>query len=241
MDAVVDYHLMNSSCIPAEVVPYEHYGLPLSTHLAGPLLGLAPPIVGDRALDLACGTGLVARLVAPLVGLDGLTLGVDVSPAMVEAARVRTAAARLRAVHYVAMDAQALALASASVDVVYCQLGLMLMAEPARAAAQVARVPRPGDAADRRVPDRGAGGCTRPGPRAPHALPAARRVPPAAVRGDPGKRPLLDPVSRPALAEAFAICHSPLVPGSAEASSVCGCKHCSHHEQRTTSTASPTI
>ncbi len=135
---------MDSSRIPAEVVPYERYGVPLSAHLTGPLLDLAPPTVGARVLDVACGTGLVARSVAPLVGFAGLTLGVDVSAAMVAAARLRTAAAQLRAVYYAVMDAQALALAPESVDVAYCQLGLMLMAQPARAAAEIARVLRPG-------------------------------------------------------------------------------------------------
>jgi enediyne biosynthesis protein CalE5 len=134
---------MSGAGVPPEIVPYERYGVPLSAHLTDPLLRLAPPVVGGRALDVACGTGLVARRVAPAVGPRGRTLGVDLSPAMVEAARVRAAEAGLRAVGFAAMDAQQLALAPASVDVAYCQLGLMLMADPARAAAELVRVVRP--------------------------------------------------------------------------------------------------
>src|SRR3954466_7953981 len=99
---------MSGAGVPAEIVPYERYGVPLSTHLTDPLLRLAPPVVGGRALDVACGTGLVARLAAPVVVPRGWTLGVDLSPAMVQAARVRAAEAGLPAVGFVAMDAQSL-------------------------------------------------------------------------------------------------------------------------------------
>src|SRR5438132_11701639 len=98
---------MESSPVPAEVLPYERYGVPLAAHLTGPLLTLAPPVVGGLALDVACGTGLVARTVAPVVGATGLTLGIDLSPAMVETARRRAAESGLRAVQFAAMDAQA--------------------------------------------------------------------------------------------------------------------------------------
>jgi SAM-dependent methyltransferase len=135
---------MDSQHIPPEVIPYERYGLPLSAHLIGPLLGLAPPAVGCHALDVACGPGLLARTIAPVVGPTGLTLGVDISPVMVEAARIRAAEAGVAPVQFAAMDAHRLALAPASVNVAYCQLGLMLMADPPRAAAELARVVRPG-------------------------------------------------------------------------------------------------
>src|SRR3982751_6513594 len=60
---------MSGAGVPPEVVPYERYGVPLSAHLTDPLLRLAPPVVGGCALDVACGTGLVARR-RPLAG-DG--------------------------------------------------------------------------------------------------------------------------------------------------------------------------
>ncbi len=42
---------------------------------------------GDVVLDLACGTGLVARHAAPLVSPDGRLVGADINPAMLDIAR----------------------------------------------------------------------------------------------------------------------------------------------------------
>ncbi|HZC83986.1 MAG TPA: class I SAM-dependent methyltransferase, partial [Rubrobacter sp.] len=42
---------------------------------------------GDRALDLACGTGTLTRNLAAKVGPDGYVLGVDFSREMLRAAR----------------------------------------------------------------------------------------------------------------------------------------------------------
>ena len=41
---------------------------------------------GDVVLDLACGTGIVARLAAPLVGAEGRIVGIDMSAAMIAVA-----------------------------------------------------------------------------------------------------------------------------------------------------------
>ena len=48
--------------------------------------GLKP---GDRALDLACGTGSVTRTLAERVGPDGYVLGMDFSDEMLNAAKTR--------------------------------------------------------------------------------------------------------------------------------------------------------
>ena len=42
---------------------------------------------GDRLLDVACGTGIVARLAKGRLGEDGTIVGVDLSPAMLAVAR----------------------------------------------------------------------------------------------------------------------------------------------------------
>jgi SAM-dependent methyltransferase len=66
---------------PAEV--YEQY---LGQSIADPftriLLKLVRPKPGERVLDLASGTGSVARHVAPLIGLKGRVVALDISPAM---------------------------------------------------------------------------------------------------------------------------------------------------------------
>lgn len=45
------------------------------------------PRRGDRALDLACGTGVVARVLAQRVGTLGTVVGIDIDPEMLSVAR----------------------------------------------------------------------------------------------------------------------------------------------------------
>lgn len=100
--------------------------------------------VGERVLDVACGTGLVAFGAARAVGQSGAVLGTDLSGKMVATAQQRASEQRLLNVRFARMDAQALELADASFDVVLCALGLMYVPEPERALREMRRVLRPG-------------------------------------------------------------------------------------------------
>ena len=46
------------------------------------LVQLADPEDGDRGLDVACGTGAVARYIAPVVGPTGQVTGLDLNVGM---------------------------------------------------------------------------------------------------------------------------------------------------------------
>ena len=71
---------------PAEV--YEEFLVPgIHARWTPVFLDYAKPQAGERVLDVACGTGIVARRVAPLVGTDGAVVGVDVNPDMLTVAR----------------------------------------------------------------------------------------------------------------------------------------------------------
>jgi ubiquinone/menaquinone biosynthesis C-methylase UbiE len=50
------------------------------------LLQRAAPQKGERVLDVACGTGVVARSMVPMVGPQGKVVGLDINPAMLEVA-----------------------------------------------------------------------------------------------------------------------------------------------------------
>jgi ubiquinone/menaquinone biosynthesis C-methylase UbiE len=80
--------------------PAEVYGRYLASGIADPfsrvLLEHAAPKRGERVLDLASGTGSVARQVAPIVGPEGAVIGIDVSPAMLDVARALPAPAGAR-------------------------------------------------------------------------------------------------------------------------------------------------
>jgi len=51
------------------------------------LVQLAMPQEGDRVLDVACGTGPVARYIAPFVGSTGRVVGLDLNSGMLDTAR----------------------------------------------------------------------------------------------------------------------------------------------------------
>jgi ubiquinone/menaquinone biosynthesis C-methylase UbiE len=108
------------------------------------LLAAAQLRRGERVLDVACGTGLVSFAAARAVGPGGRVLGVDLSGGMVGAARQRAAQHGVPNAAFVRMDAEALTLPEASVDVALCALGLMYMPDPEQALREMRRVLRPG-------------------------------------------------------------------------------------------------
>ena len=100
------------------------------------LVELARPRAVDRALDVACGTGIVARTLAPRV--RG-TAGVDLNPGMLDVAR-----ASEPAIEWLQADAAALPLPDASFDLVLCQQGLQFLPDRAAGVREMRRVLVPG-------------------------------------------------------------------------------------------------
>lgn len=112
---------------------------PLFRPWAGILLDRLRPAPGERALDIACGTGIVARLAHERVG-GGIVVGVDVSPGMLEVARGAAPDVTWR-------EGSALDLPLADTeqfDVVTCQQGLQFFADRPAAARQMRRALAPG-------------------------------------------------------------------------------------------------
>lgn len=89
--------------------------------------------------DLACGSGAVTALLAPAVGR---VIAVDASPEMLRAARARTKG--LANVELRRGDLAALPVEDASCDAALLLLALTHVADPARAAGELARILRPG-------------------------------------------------------------------------------------------------
>ena len=62
------------------------------------VVDLADPRPGERVLDVACGTGVVARLAAERVGRSGQVVGLDLNPGMLAiAASIASSAAPVSA------------------------------------------------------------------------------------------------------------------------------------------------
>jgi ubiquinone/menaquinone biosynthesis C-methylase UbiE len=102
--------------------------------------GLRP---GDVVLDVGCGAGIDALVAARRVLAGGRVIGVDMTPAMLERARVHAAAMGLDNVEWREGLMEALPLPDASVDVVLCNGVLNLSTRKSRALAEMRRVLRP--------------------------------------------------------------------------------------------------
>jgi ubiquinone/menaquinone biosynthesis C-methylase UbiE len=103
------------------------------------LLEYAAPQTGERALDVACGTGSVARHVAPLVGAAGKVVALDLSPAMLAVAR-RLPAPGGATIAWLEGNAIRLDLPDAAFDLVLCQQGLQFFPDRAAALREMRRV-----------------------------------------------------------------------------------------------------
>jgi len=121
---------------------YERYfgpaiALPLATELVETAL-LSP---GDRVLDVACGTGVVARLAAEQVGAAGHVTGLDMNPGMLGVARSVVSPAAIEWHEGIAEDTQ---LSDTAYDAALCQMGLQFFADRGAALAELYRVLVPG-------------------------------------------------------------------------------------------------
>jgi ubiquinone/menaquinone biosynthesis C-methylase UbiE len=127
---------------PAEF--YERFMVPVfHGPFAADLVERVRPRPGERVLDLACGTGIVARAVARALGGDSRITGLDISPLMLEVARQKASAEGFE-IEWREGDAQALPFDDASFDLVLCQEALQLVPDMQAAAREMWRVLAPG-------------------------------------------------------------------------------------------------
>jgi SAM-dependent methyltransferase len=103
---------------------------------------LAYPLPGERVVDIACGTGIVARVAAARVGATGAVMGVDLNPGMLSVARsvAATNAQPGAPIQWQEASADKLPFPDGSFDIVYCQLGLQFFADRAAALREMLRV-----------------------------------------------------------------------------------------------------
>jgi ubiquinone/menaquinone biosynthesis C-methylase UbiE len=110
------------------------------------LIELAHPKPDDRVIDIACGTGIVARIAAARVGRGGAVVGVDLNPGMLNVARSLKTTEGAASVQWREASADRLPFPDGSFDIAYCQLGLQFFADRPAALREMRRVLSPGGA-----------------------------------------------------------------------------------------------
>jgi SAM-dependent methyltransferase len=98
------------------------------------------PRPGDRVLELAGGPGTLSIAIVERVSPDGTVLHSDFSEEMVKVAWQRFESEGVGGIESRVMDAEQIDLPDASMDVVVCRMGYMLMADPAAALRESGRV-----------------------------------------------------------------------------------------------------
>jgi SAM-dependent methyltransferase len=102
---------------------------------AAPLLDAAGVGEGHTVLDVACGTGILARTAAARVGPSGKVVGLDLNDGMLKVAR------RLRPdLEWQRGDAAQLPFPDDTFDAVLCQSALMFFPDATRALSEMGRV-----------------------------------------------------------------------------------------------------
>jgi ubiquinone/menaquinone biosynthesis C-methylase UbiE len=102
--------------------------------------GLRP---GDRVVDIACGTGIVARHAVDRVRWGGRVTGVDLNPRMLAVAREVTTHL-YPPIEWIEADVAALPLEDASFDVAVCQFAVQFFPDRRAAFSEIHRVLVPG-------------------------------------------------------------------------------------------------
>lgn len=119
---------------------YEEFFVPALFKQWPPLLAGAAKIEsGHRVLDVACGTGILARELASRVGSAGSVTGLDVTPGMLEVARNLAPDINWR--HG---NADALPFPDQSYDRVVSQFGMMFFPDRVKSLREMLRVLTPG-------------------------------------------------------------------------------------------------
>jgi len=110
------------------------------------------PVLLDHALedgvrdvlDVGCGAGATTLAAARALGTGGACTGIDISDALIDAARARASLAAPGTARFIRADAQTHAFEPAAFDAVLSRFGVMFFPDPVAAFANLRRAARPG-------------------------------------------------------------------------------------------------
>jgi ubiquinone/menaquinone biosynthesis C-methylase UbiE len=119
---------------------YETYTVPARfMPLIPSLLETARPEPGESVLDVGCGTGVVARSVAPLVRPLGHVIGIDTSPNMLAIAREISVRDDLQ-IEWIEGDARQMPFPDGAFDLALCQQTLQFIPDKPAVLSEIRRV-----------------------------------------------------------------------------------------------------
>lgn len=121
---------------------YERFFVPvIAEPVAKDLIREASLRPGERVLDVACGTGIIARLALQQVGNSGTVAGLDINPGILAVAR---SISKDMSIEWYEANAESMPLPDESFDVVLSQLGLQFIEDKPAALREMYRVLEPG-------------------------------------------------------------------------------------------------
>jgi len=141
-EAMTDHDDVVRASFSRQVGLFSGPDSPFVRRAVGTVVERLEPLGSDMvALDVACGAGHAAEVVAPEVRL---VMGIDLTVALLELGAARLAAANVRNVVLQEGNAEALPFVADSFDLVYCLAALHHIGDPVRAVEEMTRVCRPG-------------------------------------------------------------------------------------------------
>ena len=133
---MVDHHHWQLDGSAPEL--YQRYLVPaITTKWAEDIVGRVQPRAEENVLDVACGTGVVARLVSKRIA-QGHVTGLDLNTGMLAVAR--TLPSEGAAIDWIEGSALDLPFPAGKFDLVLCQLGLQFFPDQGRALREMRRV-----------------------------------------------------------------------------------------------------
>lgn len=108
---------------------YDHEEATQHPQEALDLVESVPVQPGQKILDIATGTGLVAIPAAFKVGSAGHVIGVDMTPGMLHQARQKIAAAQLENIELIEADVEQINFSDNSFDVIFCCSAIVLLTD----------------------------------------------------------------------------------------------------------------
>ncbi|NKB53277.1 MAG: methyltransferase domain-containing protein [Rhizobiaceae bacterium] len=132
-----------NTVLAPKFIKFKHILVDGLSHHSAAVFPTLPVRAGDRVLDVGCGFGDTAMLLARRVGLSGSVVGVDCCDAFLDYAKQEAEAKRIENVEFMRGDAE-VALPQAQFDFVFARFGTMFFVNPVAGLRNMRKALKPG-------------------------------------------------------------------------------------------------